>query len=94
VDDGFPGGLARFTCNQCSTNFSVGDYDSNTVTCPNCKNSEGIIENEIVEPDLPTKPKGWRINALKATGNAVVPQICLEIFRSILSAEMDYVADS
>lgn len=39
------------------------------------------------------RPKGWRINALKATGNAVVPQICLEIFRCILSAEIDYVSD-
>lgn len=94
VDDGLPRKLVRFTCNKCSTDFNINDYESNTVTCPNCNNSEGIIENEIVEPDLPNRPKGWRINALKATGNAVVPQICLEIFRSILSAEVDYVADS
>lgn len=29
------------------------------------------------------KPKGWRVNALKACGNAIVPQIVFEIFKSI-----------
>lgn len=29
---------ARFFCGDCSTNFGVNDYESNTVTCPKCGN--------------------------------------------------------
>ncbi len=29
----------RFHCELCKTNFGVNDYDSNSVTCPKCKNT-------------------------------------------------------
>lgn len=33
------------------------------------------------------RPKGWRVNALKAAGNAIVPQIAFEIIKAILQVE-------
>lgn len=35
------------------------------------------------------RPKGWRVNALKAVGNSIVPQIAFEIFRAIEAAEKE-----
>lgn len=34
------------------------------------------------------RPKGWRVNALKAAGNAIVPQIAFEIFKAIQESEL------
>lgn len=33
------------------------------------------------------RPKGWRVNALKAAGNAIVPQVAAEIMRAIKDIE-------
>ena len=33
------------------------------------------------------RPKGWRVNALKAAGNAIVPQIAYEIIKAIVAVE-------
>lgn len=33
------------------------------------------------------RPKGWRVNALKAAGNSIVPQIAFELFKAIEQAE-------
>ncbi len=45
-----------------------------------------------VDDGLPNglvRPKGWRANALKAAGNAIVPQIAYEIFKAIEYAEIN-----
>jgi DNA (cytosine-5)-methyltransferase 1 len=44
----------------------------------------------VVDDGLPrglVRPKGWRVNALKAAGNTIVPQIAFEIFKAIEAAE-------
>ena len=43
-----------------------------------------------VDDGLPgglVRPRGWRVNALKAAGNAIVPQVAYQIIRAILTAE-------
>ena len=43
-----------------------------------------------VDDGLPgglVRPRGWRVNALKAAGNAIVPQIAYELMKSILAVE-------
>jgi hypothetical protein len=33
------------------------------------------------------RPKGWRVNALKGAGNAIVPQIAYEIIKAIVEID-------
>ncbi|MEN6422471.1 MAG: DNA cytosine methyltransferase [Smithella sp.] len=43
-----------------------------------------------LDDGLPTglvRPKGWRVNSLKALGNAIVPQVAFEIMKAILRTE-------
>ena len=42
-----------------------------------CSMDDGISDRLV-------RPKGWRVNALKATGNAVVPQVAFEIIKAML----------
>lgn len=45
----------------------------------------------IMDDGLPNglaRPKGWRNAAIKATGNAIVPQIAIEIMRSIKACNL------
>ena len=44
----------------------------------------------LVDDGLPgglVRPKGWRVNALKGAGNAIVPQIAYEIIRAMKEQE-------
>jgi DNA (cytosine-5)-methyltransferase 1 len=61
-----------------------------------CNRIQGWEENWIkaatrlcnVDDGIPgrlVRPKGWRVNALKAGGNAIVPQVAFEIFKAIES---------
>jgi DNA (cytosine-5)-methyltransferase 1 len=50
------------------------------------------LPKELVRPDgsRDRNYSWWRTQALKAGGNAIVPQIAIEIFKSILQAENKY----
>jgi hypothetical protein len=44
------------------------------------------IALEVVEAwnaFIASRPKGWRVNALKTGGNAIVPQVAFELFQAI-----------
>jgi DNA (cytosine-5)-methyltransferase 1 len=45
-----------------------------------CTLDDGV-SNELV------RPKGWRVNALKAAGNAIVPQVAYQLIKAILEAD-------
>ena len=59
-------------------NFKTESWDENWIEVATrlCNVDDGI-------PGRLARPKGWRVNALKAGGNAIVPQIAFEIFKAI-----------
>jgi hypothetical protein len=39
------------------------------------------------------RPTGWRINALKACGNAIVPSVAYRIIKALIAPEVKENAD-
>lgn len=78
-----------------SGNISINWSESRnelTGRCPNWQEPWLEVATRLcrVDDGLPTglvRPKGWRVNSLKALGNAVVPQVAGQIIKAILNAE-------